>query len=637
MLHVARLLLLLAAAWAGAALGGAAHELTLRIAPETGLISGVDHVTVTAPAAAVRLELAPGLEVQRVSSAAAPLAFTRRGSALEVQLPRAAAAFDVQYAGRFGPDAAAQVTPAASWLPGESLWFPRQSDDDQLVVTIVTPSGQRAALTGELLREQLGREENRATFKAYPAQPPTLFAGPYVVDERMHGGLRLRTYFPASARELAPAYLDDVARHIDFFTTLIGPYPYRGFAVIAAEEGVGFGYPGATYVSRRILALPFMRGQSLAHEILHDWWGNAVPVAPGSGNWAEGLTTYMADYRLSADSERAKMRREWLRDYAALPAAQDQPLRAFASRVHTRDLVVGYGKGASVFSMLEQVIGPQAFNRGAASFYERWRGRSAGWRELQQAFERTSGRDLTRFFHQWVDAAGAPSLSLDDVRFEPSSVRFALAQSQPPYALQVPVAIRTEVGVERHVVALDQPRQAFELRAAARPLQVMIDPDQQIFRRLVAGEATPIVRDVTIRPGVQVVAVNVAADAQETAHELADALLSSPQWLAAASERVPSRPAAVFAIGTPQQMAQRLGIAPPALPANDGTAWVWAQAANNVPTLFVCAATPQALQALLRPLPHYGREGWLVFRDAKLAARGNWPVPASNALSAQAP
>ena len=39
---------------------------------------------------------------------------------------------------------------------------------------------------------------------------------------------------------------------------------------------VGLGFPGLTYVSDKILHLPFMQGRSLAHEIAHNWWGNAV-------------------------------------------------------------------------------------------------------------------------------------------------------------------------------------------------------------------------------------------------------------------------------------------------------------------------------------------------------------------------
>jgi len=33
-----------------------------------------------------------------------------------------------------------------------------------------------------------------------------------------------------------------------------------------------------------------------------------------------------------------------------------------------------------------------------------------------------------------------------------------------------------------------------------------------------------------------------------------------------------------------------------------------------------------SLAALLRPLPHYGRESWLVFEGARAIERGVWPA-----------
>ena len=89
---------------------------------------------------------------------------------------------------------------------------------------------------------------------------------------------------------------------------------------------VGLGFPNLTYVGRRVLALPFLRGRSLAHEVLHNWWGNGVAIDYDGGNWAEGLTTFMADYALAEDRGKdaaRHLRLGWLRDFAALPQDRD--------------------------------------------------------------------------------------------------------------------------------------------------------------------------------------------------------------------------------------------------------------------------------------------------------------------------
>ncbi|MDQ2105762.1 M1 family peptidase, partial [Azospirillum sp. C340-1] len=54
---------------------------------------------------------------------------------------------------------------------------------------------------------------------------------------------------------------------------------------------------------------------------------------------------------------------------------------------------------------------------------------------------------------------------------------------------------------------------------------------------------------------------------------------------------------------------------------------VWAfRAGNRRPVLAVAADDAAALQALLRPLPHYGRQSWLVFEGTRAADRGVWPA-----------
>jgi aminopeptidase N len=284
--------------------------------------------------------------------------------------------------------------------------------------------------------------------------------------------------------------------------------------------------------------------------------------------------------------------------------------------------------------MLEQRIGRPAFDRGVAAFFAAHRGSDAGWRELQGAFERASGRDLQAFFAQWLERTGAPAISLHDVRFGASEVRFALQQEPGSYELQVPVAIVTERGTVTRVVSLAGARAEFALPTDGHPTALRIDPEQHVFRRLAAGETAPIVRDVTIRPDAQVIALDADGAARESVVALARALLHGTPEVLAASGWKRDRPAIVFAVGTPAALAAKFGLRAPGLREDGATAWVWADPAAPAPTLIVCGADAAALQALLRPLPHYGREGWLVFRGAQLVDRGNWPAPPVNALAA---
>ncbi|MBF0372267.1 MAG: hypothetical protein HQL39_02490, partial [Alphaproteobacteria bacterium] len=64
-----------------------------------------------------------------------------------------------------------------------------------------------------------------------------------------------------------------------------------------------------------------------------------------------------------------------------------------------------------------------------------------------------------------------------------------------------------------------------------------------------------------------------------------------------------------------------------------GTARAWVARTPDGPVLAVQADDAAALGALIRPLPHYGGQGWLVFEGAKAADRGRWPAGGGAGLS----
>ena len=70
---------------------------------------------------------------------------------------------------------------------------------------------------------------------------------------------------------------------------------------------------------------------------------------------------------------------------------------------------------------------------------------------------------------------------------------------------------------------------------------------------------------------------------------------------------------------------RRLGLPPgPAMLAGKGTAQVWTIGGTRVAV--VSARDEAALEALARPLPHYGAQSWLAFDGARVLERGAWPL-----------
>ncbi|HEV7929436.1 MAG TPA: M1 family aminopeptidase [Nitrosospira sp.] len=535
---------------------------------------------------------------------------------------------------------------AGTFLPDSSGWYPYLADKlASYNLTIELPAGQRGIVPGRLAEETETAEGYRARFE-FPA--PTggidLMAGPYAVDTRTVRGaggkpIQLRTYFHAPIADLAPAYLDSVKDYLGLYESWIGEYPFSEFSVVSSPTPTGFGMPTLTYLGVEVLRLPFIRATSLGHEVLHNWWGNGVYPDYAQGNWSEGLTTFMADYaykeRESADAAR-DMRRGWLRDFAALAPGQDKPLTTFTSRLHGATQIVGYNKAAMLFLMLRDMLGRETFDRALQTFWREQRFRVASWVDLRRAFETASGQDLGFFFNQWLTRAGAPVLRIADAALmKPSSgnhqVTITLEQAEPVYRLRVPVGIRTAESEELHVLDLERARQAFTVDVRNRPTEVILDPDLRLFRRLMPNEAPPILRQVMVDHTAETILLPESGEARSAAETLAAKMQNRAPKLAATADGSSLPAVPLLVIGLAEQvdawLAKHRLPARPDVMKGKGSAQAWTVSRPDGVTLAMVSAQDLAsLAALARPLPHYGRQSYVVFDGAKMISRGAWPT-----------
>jgi hypothetical protein len=633
---------------AGNAVAPVRHVIDAQFDPASGKLVATDILTVRGREVLV-FRIASWLEVDRVLLDGESAKVTDRAGTWRVALPDTAAhQVEVRLHGvvpPLPPDDQRRATPPAasgpegSFLSGYSLWFPLTDDDwTAFRLTVEVPAPFRAVTSGRLEEEALGETTHRAVFAAdYPAEPPALFVGPYTVQEKDSDGVRIRTYFHTELAGLAADYLGDSGGFLRRYQEEIGPYPFPNFHVISSPLPVGMGFPNLTYVGRTVLPLPFMRGRSLAHEVLHNWWGNGVAVDHATGNWAEGLTTYMADYALTEEegTERAQeMRLAWLRDFAALPEGRDVRVTAFTGKHHDAAQVVGYHKVAFIFHMLRQELGDEVFIKGLRLFWQQQRFQIAGWAELRRAFGAAAGRDLTWFFEQWLERVGAPHLSLGDARLSAQNGRYRIDltvhQEAPAYRLAVPVVIDTEAGPLHREIVLEGAESRSTLIAEVTPTAVHLDPGYELFRRLLPGEAPTILRDITLAEDALTFVVADSAGAEQTARQLAERLLDTTVRFGAAdaSELAPNPMLVIGITQLVKSFLSRVGLdAVPDRLDGRGTARVWTARRNSgAPLLVVAADDASALEALLRPLPHYRGKSYLVFEGRHAAETGIWPV-----------
>jgi len=386
---------------------------------------------------------------------------------------------------------------ADSGITLAGFWHPLSDQDMIFSLDAAIPKHFSAITESEDISTTVAGDTKHihATFN-HPLQGIHLIAGPYVIQSKQLENMILYAYFFKEDTELIKQYLEKAATSISEYESLIGPFPYSRYSIVENRLPTGYGMPTFTLLGQAVIRLPFIVNSSLGHEILHSWFGNSVFIRHDDGNWAEGLTTYLADQHLAAKAgEDIQYRKKQLLRYDAYAAANTpSSLRNFHNSSHRQPhskmlRTVGYDKGSMIFHMLRQKLGPENFFKALRLFYQTNRFQRSGWQDIEDAFSRTPNTDLTLFFKQWLDREDIPSLSLEKIELEQKSgqavVAFDIVQhTEEPYVLDVPIHIETmDKPVQRTLTTNDE-RKRFTLPAETLPVSITLDQDYDLMRSL---------------------------------------------------------------------------------------------------------------------------------------------------------
>lgn len=408
------------------------------------------------------------------------------------------------------------------YLAGSTLWYPYLGEVlFTFDLSVDAPAGWQLISPGT---GSAGDTSGRAQWRvSTPVDELHIVGGPLHRRTRQAGAVTAEVYLRKDDPALAAKYLEATARNLEMYRTLIGPYPYDKFALVENFWETGYGMPSFTLLGPQIIRFPFILTSSYPHEVLHNWWGNGVFVDYASGNWCEGLTAYLADHLYKEQSgSGAEYRRDTLKKYRDfVREAHDFPLTEFRSRHSPATEAVGYGKALMTFHMLRQRVGDAAYVRGLQRFYREQRGKRASFTDLARAHGAAAAVDLDAFMRQWTTREGAPELRLRNVQRMPDGRvvgELQQVQSGAPFALDVPMVVRTTQGLESFTVQSAAGSTSFEFTPKAPALALEADPQFDLFRLLHARETAPSLGQMFGEPQVLAVLPATAPAAELTAY-----------------------------------------------------------------------------------------------------------------------
>jgi hypothetical protein len=388
----------------------------------------------------------------------------------------------------------------------DGYWYPQPaiSDDDVAVladhVLLTNRVPEFELVAGGDPDPQLSEWTGRLAWRSpYPVGEMVLVGGPHQVHQTTHNGVTIAVHLKPDQARHAEGLTNAAIRYLDRYQPLVGPYPARRFSIVDNFFSSGFAFPTFTLLSSAVINMG-PRSQNMHgfidHEMLHCWWGNGVHVDPRDGNWCEALASYGANYYgyvLDGDEENARRkRRNYSQFLSRMDPDEDKPLGTY-DLDDGCNRKIAYNKGAVVFHMLARKMGQDNFWTAMRRLTAEYTGRYTSWEDIRRVCEQVSGQSLETFFTQWVRGSGAPTLALEEAKYDSGeqTLTLTLSQGEPTFELDVPVRIMHADGTLDVDVPLNQATEQIRLPVRVVPLSVEVDPDFHIFRKTPPDEIVP--------------------------------------------------------------------------------------------------------------------------------------------------
>jgi len=207
-------------------------------------------------------------------------------------------------------------------------------------------------------------------------------------------------------------------RPLEYYSRLIGPYPYQKLANVQSKTIYGGLENAGTifYSEKSVTGLGRAEGL-IAHEIAHQWFGDCVTEANWHHVWlSEGFATYMTSLYFESIYGRDRLNSDMKSAREGVLKYNEKNFKPVIDTtiINLMDLLNpnSYQKGAWVLHMLRYELGDNVFMKGLQLYYKRFYNSNALTEDLQSVMEEVSGRYLGKFFQQWLYTAGQPELKI---------------------------------------------------------------------------------------------------------------------------------------------------------------------------------------------------------------------------------
>jgi len=305
---------------------------------------------------------------------------------------------------------AGQTNGAPSWFPCND----RPDDKATYRIELQAPNGYYVVANGVCTSQWRSASsttwvyEQREPMATYLA---TVQLGRYVAHPVSGSSVPMTAVLP---QRLLGRYESAFGRQpemLEFFSRLFGPYPFAGYTVVVTDDRleIPLEAQGMSTFGSNFLSSDWDNVRLVAHELSHQWFGNAVTVSSWRDIWLhEGFACYcewLWSEESGGRSADARARDHWGK-LAAKP--QDLLLGDPGPDLMFDDRV--YKRGALLLHAVRLTLGDERFFALMRTWVERYRYGSVTSEMFESLAAEVAGRPLVELFGAWLRQRQLPGL-----------------------------------------------------------------------------------------------------------------------------------------------------------------------------------------------------------------------------------
>lgn len=271
-----------------------------------------------------------------------------------------------------------------------------------------------------------------------------------------------------------------------FFANYIGPFPYQKLANVQSTTTFG-GMENASAIFYAESSVTGNRSEEdlLAHEIAHQWFGDAVSEKSFAHLWlSEGFASFFTHFYFEKKYGKETAAKRWQEareEVIAFARQSAQPVVDSTKNLMSLLNPNSYNKGAWVLHMLRNDVGDENFQTIVQTYYRQFRGSNAETSDLKSIAEKVSGKDLSLFFEQWLYRPGIPVLQIS-TKVQEDTLYLYIEQKGKPFQVTLEADFVLHDGeLVRKQFAVNEASHVFKLPIKGSAVKFSLDPDTKLL------------------------------------------------------------------------------------------------------------------------------------------------------------